>query len=165
MPEENHEHVAPAAKASPDPLPATAAQNLDQPTPNSIGEGPKATRHGQDFWEPLIKEWRRSDLTQEVFCRQKSVSLIAFQRWVQRLRARERRAGEGGNEAVSSAGEPASPFVPVAVKGESARGSESPAPLELVLSGGRRVLRIRAAVPEVLLLLVIRAAEADVDEC
>lgn len=153
------EEIRESAAPGPGPLPdAKVPTESSDPSAHSV----PAARHGQDFWEPLIKEWRESDLTQEVFCRQKSVSLLAFQRWVQRLRARERRAHQGGNEVVSSAGEPTSPFVPVAVKGESAGGSESPAPLELALRGGR-VLRIRATVPEALLLLVIRAAEAAED--
>jgi hypothetical protein len=163
MTEEIHESAAP----DPAPLPdAKVPTESADPSAHSV----PAARHGQEFWKPLIQEWRKSELTQEVFCRQKSVSLLAFQRWIQRLRARERRAQGGGvgeSTTAAATAEPSSPFVPVAVRGESLAGSEEPAPLELALLGGRRVLRIRAAVPETLLCLVIRAAEAldDADPC
>lgn len=95
-------------------------------------------------WSGVIRRWERSGLSQADFCRRRSIPVGTFSSWKWRLGV----AQECHPAAARQARRPAAPrqpstpplFYPVRVVDSR---SWSPAPLEVVLAGGR-VLRVRA---------------------
>jgi hypothetical protein len=96
-----------------------------------MSRGNPRDRRKERFWRRVVRQWRRSGLTVRDFCRQQQLSEPNFYAWRSILAKRD-------------AEKPA--FVPVSVVSEPAtcpRAEDAPAPLELILAGGRR-LRVGA---------------------
>ena len=127
----------------------------------------KATR--RRYWQGLIKEWRRSGLRQNDFCRRRSVSYYSFCHWKVRLLAAR---GAGGQASVrkrnvtSPASAQAKPvqFLPVRVLDSAdprfdPRPSPSRSGIEVLIRGGRRV-RVLPGFNMEVLKAVVRSLES-----
>lgn len=124
---------------------------------------------GEKRWTRVLDEWRASGTTQVAFATRAGVSVHSLRWWKWELARRARaRVVEpaAANEAATPAAESNPMFLPVVVKppkriGKEAgsRGSKRQAPLELILTSGRRI-RVRGDFDEMMMARLIRVAEA-----
>ncbi len=90
----------------------------------------------------LVEAWRRSGLSGRAFAAREQIALSSLQRWARALRGHPARRPRPGVR-------PPGDLVPVHLV-----GLEAPAPIEIVLRGGRRVRCSAAADPDVLARVV-----------
>lgn len=114
-------------------------------------------------WAVLIDEWRRGGLSLPAFCRQRDLSRGTMQNWVYKPALRRavedaRRASQAGRRAPVAAAERPTPtpaFLPVRLAEITAPTPQTGrAAIEVVLSGGRRIVVGPGFDPETLRLVV-----------
>ena len=86
-------------------------------------------------WNALIREFRRSGLTQAEFCRRRQISLHSFRKHL--YSPRPPRPASGGDRPSASSGPH---FLPVTIRPDPISPAPTPSShLELILSNGRRI--------------------------
>ncbi|QDV34416.1 IS66 family insertion sequence element accessory protein TnpA [Tautonia plasticadhaerens] len=102
-----------------------------------------------DYWTGIIREYRRSGLTQGRFCQEHGVAYHSLRWWLGRLRAEGASVSPSRRKPRASAPKPREPggpcFLPVRViEAEADRRSHEPSdgaasPIQILLTGGRRI--------------------------
>ena len=86
-------------------------------------------------WKSLLKEFRRSGLTQAEFCRRRRISIHSFRKHLYQPRPSRPTSSD---DRPSAAADP--PFLPVTILPDPTPAiTASPSRLELILPNGRRI--------------------------
>lgn len=123
------------------------------------GKPPLAAPHttpAEKKWSQVLEEWRPTGLDGAAFCRERGLSVSAFRYWKQEIARRQRR--RQAQRAAAEASRNAMRLVPVRLL-EPTTGGPAPAPVEIVLRGGR-VVRIGSDFDPAMLEKLVGTLEA-----